>query len=452
MKKIYFALLSLFVAMTALTACSSNDDPFTAASANDDPRFLRPSALESALTTSESVLRTENFQMEVLVIPVDYTQVQWIENGTVIAEGTTIDQKFATGTHTIEVLATTTAGKTTHRFVELTVKPLDTDPTLAADAKSRWFTPGTSKTISGENIDNVTAVYVGGVQAADFNNQNGKLTFTIPQVSLGQQLIEVETPEGKFSCGFANVTNEQWVEPASVTLTLWQGEAAVTWSAAFDGIKEKTKDYINMGIFAEGHILRIYVSANTGNAQGAATTAWWNNFTTCLDGEANRGDVAISGDQVLEYTFTQAGINKLAAEDGLLCVGDGYTVKKITIEKPAGETTIWTGEHLVTWSAPFNALQSESVKLINYGTFAEGKILRIYTTAAEDGAQGAATTAWWNNFTTGLDGEANRGDIAISGDQVLEYTFSQAGLNKLAAEDGLLVVGNGYKVTKVTIE
>jgi hypothetical protein len=69
-----------------------------------------------------------------------------------------------------------------------------------------------------------------------------------------------------------------------------------------------------------------------GNGQGAATTAWWNNFTTCMDGESNRGDIMINGDMVLEYTLHAEGIAKLNAEDGLLFVGSGYTITKVTIE------------------------------------------------------------------------------------------------------------------------
>ena len=103
---------------------------------------------------------------------------------------------------------------------------------------------------------------------------------------------------------------------------------------------------------------------------------------------------------------------------GLLCHFVFYRtaiIKKITLEKTAGETTLWMGEFNVTWSSAFETLKDESINLINYGTFAEGKTLRAYLSGE---GQGAATTAWWNNFTTCLDGEASRGDIMISGDMV----------------------------------
>ena len=445
MKKIYFALLSLVAAMMTLSACSS-EDPFTSATENDDPRFLRPSSIESGQSTDETIFRNEPFNMEVLVIPVDYTKVEWIIDDEVIAEGTSISREFKTGSYKIKVLATTTMGKTTHRFVNLTVKPLETDPKLAADEKARWFTPGTVKTISGENIDGVTAVYVDGVQATDFENLGGKLRFTVPAVPEGNKLVEVENAEGRFSCGFVKVTNELWVEPATTTITLWEGEFNVTWSSAFEALKDKSVEYIGYGTFAEDYVLRAYV---TGEGQGAATTAWWNNFTTCLDGDANRGDIMISGDVVMEYTFTKAGLEKLVTEKGLIFVGDGYTIKKITLEKAAGETTLWQGEFTVTWSTAFEALKDESVNLIGYGTFAEGKTLRAYVTGE---GQGAATTAWWNNFTTCLDGDANRGDIMISGDVVMEYTLNKPGLEKLITENGLIFVGDGYTIKRITIE
>ena len=40
----------------------------------------------------------------------------------------------------------------------------------------------------------------------------------------------------------------------------------------------------------------------------------------------------------------------------------------------------------------------------------------------------------------------------FNGDMVLEYTLHAEGITKLKTEDGLLFVGSGYTITKVTIE
>ena len=108
------------------------------------------------------------------------------------------------------------------------------------------------------------------------------------------------------------------------------------------------------------------------------------------------------------------------------------------------EEILWEGSHYVDWGTPFNAIQTSVLEHL-----AVGRVIRGYVNGS---GQGAATTAWWNNFTTCMDGEANRGDIMINGDMVLEYTLHAEGITKLKTEDGLLFVGSGYTITKVTIE
>ena len=78
----------------------------------------------------------------------------------------------------------------------------------------------------------------------------------------------------------------------------------------------------------DGTILRAYVS---GNGQGTATTAWWNNILTGKS-DPERGDIMISGDQMLEYVMTDFSIELMKQQDGFLFVGDGYTLKRITVE------------------------------------------------------------------------------------------------------------------------
>ncbi|MBF4211998.1 hypothetical protein EI533_30500, partial [Pseudomonas donghuensis] len=71
-----------------------------------------------------------------------------------------------------------------------------------------------------------------------------------------------------------------------------------------------------------------YVS---GEGQGTATTAWWDNLLTGK-GDPERGDTMISGSQVLEYELTDLSIQLLKDQTGFLMVGNGYTVSKVTVE------------------------------------------------------------------------------------------------------------------------
>ena len=81
-----------------------------------------------------------------------------------------------------------------------------------------------------------------------------------------------------------------------------------------------------------GQTLRVYVE---GDGQGCAATSWWRNILNGVsedDVPGGRGDFIISGEQVLEYELTDKSIELLTEQNGMLVVGNGFTVKKITVQ------------------------------------------------------------------------------------------------------------------------
>ena len=106
--------------------------------------------------------------------------------------------------------------------------------------------------------------------------------------------------------------------------TLWEGEFAVTWSTPFEALKETFLSKVKVGT-----ILRVYVD---GNGQGTATTASWNNILTGKGGDNERGDIMVDGPAKWEFKLTDLSIQLLKEQWGLILVGNGYTVKKVTIE------------------------------------------------------------------------------------------------------------------------
>ena len=159
-----------------------------------------------------------------------------------------------------------------------------------------------------------------------------------------------------------------------------------------------------------------------------------------------------AAEDCVEYTVPNLpdGIYALEVADAEGNVfGAGQIELNANPEYPAqgGEKTIWEGSFDVTWGTPFNALQAEFAGMVEAGT-----ILRVYVTG---NGQGAATTAWWRNIITGIsndDEPGGRGDITISGDMVLEYTLTDLSISLLNEQDGFLIVGDGYTLTKITIE
>lgn len=121
------------------------------------------------------------------------------------------------------------------------------------------------------------------------------------------------------------------------------------------------------------------------------------------------------------------------------------TSRSFQVVVRAGETIIWEGSFNVTWGTPFNELQTTLRSKVDVGV-----VLRAYVNG---NGQGSLATAWWRNLATGYsDDDLGRGDTPIDGDAVLEVTISELSLSLLDEQDGFLIVGDGYTVTKVTIE
>lgn len=309
---------------STLSSCSSDDDPFFTVSEDDNPRILNTNLADLKLD------RKTKLNLEIKVTPVHYTTVTWLLDGTQIYEGTTIDQTLPLGNHELKIVATTTKGKSTSRTLKVTVTPAADDPALGTNAVELWVAPGAETTIHKcKNLGTVTKVMVGGKEVAfEVLEEGTSLKLTAPTgLENGDYDITLVDGEGnQFPCGTIKVTTEPRpsIDPRpSMETTLWEGEFAVTWGTPFEALKETFLSKVKVGT-----ILRVYVD---GNGQGTATTASWNNILTGK-GDPERGDIMVTGPATWEFKLTDLSIQLLKEQWGLILVGDGYTVKKVTIE------------------------------------------------------------------------------------------------------------------------
>ena len=312
--------MSLALAGTAtLSSCSSDDDPYFTVSEDDDPRILN-----TDLVADSKIDRKTNYKLEIKVTPVHYTTVTWLLDGTKIAEGNTIDQTLPLGDHELKIVATTTKNKSTSRTLKVTVTPAADDPAVGTNASELWVAPGAETTIHNcKNLGTVTKVMVGGKEVAfEVLEEGTALKLTAPTgLENGDYDITLVDGEGnQFPGGTIKVTTEP---RPSMETTLWEGEFAVTWGTPFEALKETFLSKVKAGT-----ILRVYVD---GKGQGTATTASWNNILTGK-GDPERGDIMVDGPATWEFKLTDLSIQLLKEQWGLILVGDGYTVKKVTIE------------------------------------------------------------------------------------------------------------------------
>lgn len=318
-----FAMSFALVGTGTLSSCSSDDDPFFTVSEDDNPRILNTDLADKKLD------RKTKLNLEIKVTPVHYTTVTWLLDDTQIAEGTTIDQTLPVGNHTLKIVATTTKGKSTSRTLNVTVTPAADDPALGTNASELWVAPGAETTIHNcKNLGTVTKVMVGGKEVAfEVLEEGTALKLTTPTgLENGDYDITLVDGEGnQFSGGTIKVTTEP---RPSMENTLWEGEFAVTWDTPFKDLQDSFLSKVKAGT-----ILRVYVDRNDqgDSHKGTAATSWWNNILTGK-GDPERGDIMVDGPAKWEFELTDLSIQLLTEQNGFLLVGDGYTVKKVTIE------------------------------------------------------------------------------------------------------------------------
>ena len=303
---------------STLSSCSSDDEPYFTVSEDDNPRILNTDLADSKID------RKTNYKLEIKVTPVHYTTVTWLLDGTKIAEGTTIDQPLPIGNHELKIVATTTKGKSTSRTLKVTVTPAADDPALGTNASELWVAPGAETTIHKcKNLGIVAKVMVGGKDVAfEVLEEGTALKLTAPTgLENGEYDITLVDGEGnQFPGGTIKVTTEP---RPSMETTLWEGEFAVTWDTPFKDLKDTFLSKVKAGT-----ILRVYVD---GKGQGTAATSWWNNILTGK-GDPERGDIPVDGPATWKFELTDLSIQLLTEQQGLFIVGNGYTVKKVTIE------------------------------------------------------------------------------------------------------------------------
>jgi hypothetical protein len=264
-----------------------------------------------------------------------------------------------------------------------------------------------------------------------------------------------------------------YVDSVTVTPALY---TSVEWFLDGEKINDGTR--ISKQLLAGEYILKIVATTT----KGKTTSRTGKLVVNALDGDPKLSDkntkrwlipgkeVSIPCENLTEVKAVRIGkayVSDARVENGnlkftvpsmddgdyQLVVTDGsgteFGCNKFTVSKDpcpySDENTVWEGAFNVTWGTPFNALQTTITQHLSPNT-----IIRAYVAPTNDRGQGSMTTAWWNNILTGK-GDPERGDIEITKAMVLEYQVTDFSINLLKAQEGFLIVGDGYTITKVTV-
>lgn len=317
----------LLAAAPALLTSCSKDDPHFTADASDAPRILNtdiPEGTGGEAPLFNTIPRTQNFTLEVIVTPANHTTVNWYIDDELVAEGLTIDMPLLAGTHTVDIVATTEQGRETSRTFLVKVNPLDTDPVVGNDIHERLVKPGTAATLHGTNLSVVTKVIIGTEEvAATYNMEKDCVEYTVPNLPDGTYKLNVADASG-FVYGNGEIELSQAPSyPVPLETVLLEGSFVIDWDAAICNVPAEAWADVPVG-----STIKIYYEVPDAEYHNMRiVTAWW----TDVPGGAQI-DVTADTPNPFTLTFTDEFKALVTEQGGMSCVGFGYTVTRITYE------------------------------------------------------------------------------------------------------------------------
>ena len=229
---------------------------------------------------------------------------------------------------------------------------------------------------------------------------------------------------------------------------IWEGSSSVTWSGGavtdlswggydWSTVEAGTKLSVAYTIDDPDGCIRF------GNGSWAALPS--------LAGLAPDGNLPLEG---TGYTFelTSADLNALVNEGGLVVCGTGYTITEIALVTMEGagpvEQAIWEGSSSVTWSG--GAVTDLSWGGYDWSTVEAGTILCAhYTIDDPEGCIRFGNGSW--AALPSLAGLAPDGNLPLQeGGHEVELT--QADIDEMVANGGLVVCGTGYTITQIGLK
>jgi hypothetical protein len=379
-----------------------------------------------------------------MVTPVKYTTVTWLIDDEQVAEGLSIDTPVLAGEHLVKIVATTTRGLETSRTCKLVVLPAEGDPTLASDGKSRWLTIGTTKTIDCANATNVTKVYVGKQECSNVSFANGKLTFTVPNMAEGEYTVVIEADGACYGCGMFTVSNSEYVDPGVKETVLWEGSTNIDWGNA--SVTISADALANVPVGTTIRLVYEMVDMPDGYHAMRITTPWWGD--NAEDQIVAQFDLTADTPNPFEFTYTAANKAIVDERGGMLIVGYGYKLTKVVaVENVApAETTLWEGSCDVIWGD-----SNVNISANDMADVPVGATMHVYYQMVDmaDGYHAMRiTTPWWGDNAE--DQVVAQFDLTADTPNPFDFTYTEANKAIVDERGGMLLVGYGYRLTKVT--
>jgi len=420
MKKIYsWLLMALAATAMTFTSCSTDDEPFATASEDDFPQILLPwfgEWKDGVPGEYKNFSRDIEYIDSVTVTPARYTTVEWFIDNVKVNEGTKYRTYMEAGNYILQIVATTTKGRSTSRTGRIVVRPADGDPVFEDIPEERLVAPGTTATLTGSNLGNVKEIYFGDVKAEIIEVSADQIQYTVPNID-GSYRIHLK--DGKNTLGGIYTSDNK---------TYTNMEVAVSKAPYFktDNITAKAKRPVTLSGINLDKVKSITIDGKTVLVTKLSATEL---TFVCPDIENGNYDFIVETTDGSQVSF-------LGNETCIISVMSAYV--------------LWTGsEDIMGW--PAKSLEGVGKQLKELAKV--GSILRVTVSPIDaDYHQGNVVVDWAGIVTGGYE-DARKDFVVERENQVIELVLTAKSIEMLNANsDKVFIVGHGYKITKITIE
>lgn len=227
---------------------------------------------------------------------------------------------------------------------------------------------------------------------------------------------------------------------------IWEGSHEINWGGSDEAHKALTTlswGGYDWSAVAEGTTLALSFERTADEVQIRLGNGSWAALPGTTDPYKPEGTE-------LRVELTAAMIAEMVANGGLVITGQGYTLTEVALVTTGGSTgtTIWEGSHEINWAGSdeaHKALTTLSWGGYDWSAVAEGTMLALEFERTADEVQIRLGNGSWAALPGTEDPYKPEGDS-------LEVELTQAMIDEMVANGGLVITGQGYTLTAVILK
>ena len=332
------------------------------------------------------------------------------------------------------IVMTAASGLTTSVNIEVPLATV-TSTSPVKDVKA-----GQTITIKGDKLNRITHLILPAIDAiwTDFTKSANQITFVVPEGMGDGKVILVQHENYSVESDKISMYSE------APEITIWSGSFYIgNWNAGMQDLAWGGYDWSTV---KPGQVLTVYLTPDM--SEGWSQIRVGNGSWAALPGTSDVNPLSAE-DTKFSVTLTQAMIDEMVANGGLVICGAFFTIHKITLS--ILETTIWSGSFaLGSWAA---GMQELAWGGYNWSQVAVGTTIKLYYEV--DPSVGYINIRFGNGSWAALPSTQSWGPDGNASPDPSETTIktviTEADKNELVNNGGLVICGAGIICKKVVL-